>query len=94
MNSAADIRLDKIFNKLNPLWYTTLLDSERSHTKESLNQIFDMNQSEHTLFETPRQAFQQARQNAKSGDCIVVFVSFLMVSSIMSQLQQEGIHVF
>lgn len=87
-------RIVKIFNKLSPLWYTTLLNSERSHQQESLNQMFELNQTTHQFFKTPLQAFQQARQSAKPGDCIVVFGSFILVSEIISQLQQEGAYVF
>lgn len=84
----------KIFNKLTPLWYTTSLDSERSHSQESLEHIFQMNQIQHHYFATPKQALISAQQNAKPGDCIVVFGSFLIVSNIMSHLKQEHDHVF
>jgi len=83
-----------IFNNLSPVWYTTLLDSERTHTCKSLNTVFENVGVAHQFFTKAQQAFASARQNAQVGDIIVVFGSFYLVGEIMQQLQLEGKNVF
>jgi dihydrofolate synthase/folylpolyglutamate synthase len=83
-----------LFNKLNPLWYTTVLTSERSHTPETMKTLFSSLKVEHQFSESATEALFRARAIAKEGDMIVVFGSFYLIREIMLQLQQEGKNVF
>ena len=82
-----------LFNKLNPLWYTTVLKNERSHTSESMTALFSRLNIKHQFHPSAIDALFQMRANAEEGDMIVVFGSFYLISEIMLQLQQEGKNV-
>lgn len=84
----------KIFNNMGPLWYTCLLESERAHTKQSLECIFQELEVVHEFNESPVDAFKKARDAANCKDLIVVFGSFHLIREVMLVLKQEGKHVF
>jgi dihydrofolate synthase/folylpolyglutamate synthase len=83
-----------LFNKLSPLWYTTLLKSERSHTSETMANLFSVLDVKHQFSEFATEALFKARAMLEEGDMIVVFGSFYLIREIMLQLQQEGKNVF
>jgi len=79
------------FNKLSPLWYNTVLNGERAHTKASIESVFGQSALACQFYPSPVQAFKAAKQAAAPNDVIVVFGSFLMVEPIMKLLMEEGI---
>ena len=88
-------KIIQIVNKLNPIWYTTQLDSERSHDRQSMCELFGQENGKHQFYEKIEDAFHHARTQVSSeDDYIIVFGSFMLVGSIMSLLQEEGKHVF
>lgn len=82
------------FNKLSPLWYNTTLNVERSHTRASIQSVFEACALTCQFFSSPENAFRAARKQAAPNDIIVVFGSFLMVEPIMKLLMEEGYNVF
>jgi dihydrofolate synthase/folylpolyglutamate synthase len=88
-------KIIQIVNKLAPIWYTTQLDSERSHDKQSMCELFEQENGKHQFYEKIEDAFHRARTQVSSeDDYIIVFGSFMLVGHVMSLLQQEGKHVF
>jgi|LauGreDrversion4_2_1035121.scaffolds.fasta_scaffold30241_3 dihydrofolate synthase/folylpolyglutamate synthase len=83
-----------LFNKLNPLWYTTVLKSERSHSSDTMVKLFNDLNVKHLFLESATEALCKARAMLEEGDMIVVFGSFYLIREIMLQLQQEGKNVF
>lgn len=71
--------------KLVDVWYPALLSGPRQASEEVLCSAFERVQCHHKkCYNTPVQAFDAARREAKKGDVIVVFGSFLTVSAVLS----------
>lgn len=67
------------------VWYPALLSGPRQASEEVLCSAFERVQLHHKkCYNTPVQAFDAARREAKKGDVIVVFGSFLTVSAVLS----------
>lgn len=86
-------KIVEIINKLSPLWYTSILDSERSHTQQSLQDLFARQGLTPYMGNDPVDAFITANQRARPNDLIVVFGSFLMVGPVIQYLQKESVDV-
>ena len=66
-------------------WYPTALSGKRAASGSMLLAAMKAeNCSVSTCFNTPKAAYQAARQSANSDDLIVVYGSFLTVSAVMS----------
>lgn len=81
-------------NKINFLWYTVPLKTERSHNQESMSMVFNSEKISHYWFENAIEAFKVITSEANANDLIVVFGSFYLVGEIMNHMHQEGKHVF
>ncbi|MBC3766754.1 bifunctional tetrahydrofolate synthase/dihydrofolate synthase [Neptunicella marina] len=77
------------FLPLNANWYTASLDGPRGGKAEALNKVLHQQKSV-LSFPTVKQAFQQALENAKKEDLIVVFGSFHTVSEVMQLNSNQG----
>jgi len=82
-------KIVEIINNLSPLWYTCILDSERSHTPQRLLDLFASQGVNPYLGKHPLDAFQRANHCANPNDLIVVFGSFLVVGPIIQYLHKE-----
>ena len=72
-------------------WYPALLASDRAAATEQLLQAFLKNGIMITQFYTsPAKAYQEACNQAKSGDLIIVYGSFLTVSSVWTLLLEQA----
>lgn len=68
-------------------WYPALLQVKRAANWACLQSAFHMESQVVTgWYASPKEAYDAARQQAKSGDLIVVYGSFMMVSAIMDAL--------
>ena len=71
-------------------WYPALLPGKRAASDSLLSQSF-LSEIGYTpmCYNDPLAAFNVAKQAAKSGDLIVVYGSFLLVSAVMEGLEYE-----
>ncbi|WP_338516107.1 folylpolyglutamate synthase/dihydrofolate synthase family protein [Candidatus Legionella polyplacis] len=67
-------------------WYISLLSNERSVSKDQLLYVFDFYCLKFSFHKNPVESFYSACRIAKNGDLIIVFGSFLTVSSVLSAL--------
>lgn len=77
----------KVMDDCVDYWYPSLLESKRAINKSTLLEMFQTTLgSTPTCYDTPSAAYTAACQQAKPGDMVVVYGSFLTVSAVMSTL--------
>ncbi|WP_338521550.1 folylpolyglutamate synthase/dihydrofolate synthase family protein [Candidatus Legionella polyplacis] len=80
------INMIGVLKEIVDCWYISLLFNERSVSKDQLLDVFDFYCLKFSFHKDPVESFYSACRIAKSGDLIIVFGSFLTVSSVLSIL--------
>jgi dihydrofolate synthase / folylpolyglutamate synthase len=91
----SDKNLDELMEPMRALvdvWYLTCLDSERGTDASRIKLTYErvMKQPSTIVFEEPEKAYLAATCAAKSGDVIIVYGSFLLVSAVMLTCLNKG----
>ena len=74
------------------VWYPACLSGVRAASQELLLEAFSMNDIiPKVFFSDPAEAYRAAKNNSMAGDLILVYGSFLTVSAVMTECNQNEV---
>lgn len=90
LNDKPLVELIHLMSSVVDAWYPTLLPGKRASDETMLMDAFHKNAVYVPIcYPDPMVAFHAAKQQARTGDVIVVFGSFLLVSAVMAEVRYE-----